>query len=221
VGQTSWGKGLVQSVYTLPYGAALALTTSRYYTPSGRNIQRDYTSLFDYFIADPEPAPRPDSPMYSTTTGRKVVGGGGITPDVMIPRAELSRATQRIEAAGVLFDLGVEFARKDFAAPADVAVTDAMFDAIRTRTLERSIVTPAGLNEALAKPHDREYLRTALRAEIIAAKFGYQASYPVRVSADPQVRKAATLLPEAEKLARTSRDAAKVAKAPTGKPPVS
>src|SRR6267378_3126734 len=52
VGETSWGKGLVQSVYTLQYGAGLALTTSKYYTPSGRNIQRDYSSFYDYYVAD-------------------------------------------------------------------------------------------------------------------------------------------------------------------------
>jgi carboxyl-terminal processing protease len=52
VGETSWGKGLVQSVYTLQYGAGLALTTSKYYTPAGRNIQRDYTSVYDYYMID-------------------------------------------------------------------------------------------------------------------------------------------------------------------------
>ena len=50
VGETSWGKGLVQSVYNLQYGAGLALTTSRYFTPSGRNIQRDYSSFYDYYL---------------------------------------------------------------------------------------------------------------------------------------------------------------------------
>ena len=50
VGETSWGKGLVQSVYTLQYGAGLALTTSKYFTPAGRNIQRDYTSVYDLVI---------------------------------------------------------------------------------------------------------------------------------------------------------------------------
>ncbi|HWW61981.1 MAG TPA: S41 family peptidase, partial [Thermoanaerobaculia bacterium] len=52
IGETSWGKGLVQSVYTLQYGAGLALTTQKYYTPAGRNIQRDYTSFYDYYVAD-------------------------------------------------------------------------------------------------------------------------------------------------------------------------
>src|ERR1700737_2745675 len=86
VGETSWGKGLVQSVYTLQYGAGLALTTSKYYTPSGRNIQRDYSSFYDYYVvgdsddttAEHEVA-LADRKQYKTDTGRLVYGGGGIT----------------------------------------------------------------------------------------------------------------------------------------------
>src|SRR5262245_6416728 len=52
VGQATWGKGLVQTVYNLSYGAGLALTTAKYYTPSGRLIQRDYSSFFDYYYDD-------------------------------------------------------------------------------------------------------------------------------------------------------------------------
>ncbi len=208
VGQTSWGKGLVQSVYTLPYEAGLALTTSRYYTPSGRNIQRDYTSLFDYFVANPEQETPADLPTYVTATGRKVAGGGGITPDVEIPRVTLSRATQRIEAAGILFDFGVELARKAGDDPAKITVTDEMYEQIRERALERSIVSREVLDGGLAGAEDQKYLKNALLAEIIAARFGYRASYPARVGSDPQITAAANLLGEAEKLARRSREAA-------------
>src|SRR5881398_2866397 len=91
VGETSWGKGLVQSVYTLQYGAGLALTTSKYYTPSGRNIQRDYSSFYDYYVvgesddtAAAEEKPLSDRKQYKTDTGRVVYGGGGITPDIFV-----------------------------------------------------------------------------------------------------------------------------------------
>jgi len=81
IGETSWGKGLVQSVYTLQYGAGLALTTSKYYTPSGRNIQRDYSSFYDYYVADDSEdggseVPLKDRKKYTTATGRIVYGGG-------------------------------------------------------------------------------------------------------------------------------------------------
>src|SRR5438445_7969304 len=95
VGETSWGKGLVQSVYTLQYGAGLALTTSKYYTPSGRNIQRDYSSFYDYYVPDENgqvstEVPLKDRKQFKTDTGRTVYGGGGITPDVFVKPEPLS-----------------------------------------------------------------------------------------------------------------------------------
>ena len=81
VGQRTWGKGLVQSVYTLPYGAGLALTTAKYYTPSGRWIQRDFTDLLAYVNPDdtdtttgeePVEAPRKEGEVFYTDAGRVV-----------------------------------------------------------------------------------------------------------------------------------------------------
>ena len=107
VGQRTWGKGLVQSVYTLSYGAGLALTTARYYTPSGRWIQRDYTDLLAYVNpGDPdagaetsETAPHPgsESAVFYTDAGRVVYAQGGITPDV--DRQERDRDSKLLAAA--------------------------------------------------------------------------------------------------------------------------
>src|SRR5436853_840165 len=110
VGETSWGKGLVQSVYTLQYGAGLALTTSKYYTPSGRNIQRDYSSFYDYYVADDSEdsatseIPLKDRKQFKTDTGRVVYGGGGITPDVLVKQPTLSRTTQLLEVRSAIFN---------------------------------------------------------------------------------------------------------------------
>ena len=118
VGETSWGKGLVQSVYTLQYGAGLALTTSKYYTPSGRNIQRDYSSFYDYYVADDSEdgnsaeMPLKDRKKFTTATGRIVYGGGGITPDVMIKPPQLSRTTQILEVRSAIFNYAVDYAAK-------------------------------------------------------------------------------------------------------------
>src|ERR1051325_3025672 len=115
VGETSWGKGLVQSVYTLQYGAGLALTTSKYYTPSGRNIQRDYSSFYDYYVADDSEdgasteVPLKDRKQYKTETGRVVYGGGGITPDVFVKPAPLTRTTQILEVRSAIFNFGVDY----------------------------------------------------------------------------------------------------------------
>jgi carboxyl-terminal processing protease len=109
VGETSFGKGLVQRVFPLPYGAGLTLTTAKYYTPYGRLIQRDYSggSLYDYYVRhdpaaeaqpptrptnvgppsaatptpQPTPTPTPSGPAIRTAAGRLFYGGTGITPD--------------------------------------------------------------------------------------------------------------------------------------------
>src|ERR1051325_3709523 len=103
VGETSFGKGLVQHVFQLPYGFGLTLTTARYYTPYGRSLQRDYSSgsLYDYYVRHDEndnlqpvqpgqPSPNEsanqsrtsNSPAFRTAAGRVFYGGGGITPDI-------------------------------------------------------------------------------------------------------------------------------------------
>src|SRR6266849_261403 len=135
VGETSWGKGLVQSVYTLQYGAGLALTTSKYYTPSGRNIQRDYSSFYDYYVADEGDAsgstemPLKDRKQFKTDTGRVVYGGGGITPDVFVKPSQLSRTTQLLEVRSAIFNYAVEYAAKhpEFS-PKELTITPAIIE---------------------------------------------------------------------------------------------
>ena len=104
VGQTSFGKGLVQSVYPLDDGYALKLTTGKWYTPSGRSIQRERKFVDGHFVA-----PAPDStednqskktrPAFKSDDGRVVYGGGGITPDVIVPDDTLTTPEQRLARA--------------------------------------------------------------------------------------------------------------------------
>jgi carboxyl-terminal processing protease len=102
VGETSFGKGLVQHVFQLPYNTGLTLTTARYYTPYGRSLQRDYSSgsLYDYYVRHDQndnqqptqpgqpspnesaPARNSNAPQFRTAAGRIFYGGGGITPDI-------------------------------------------------------------------------------------------------------------------------------------------
>ncbi|HZI64475.1 MAG TPA: S41 family peptidase, partial [Thermoanaerobaculia bacterium] len=111
VGSPTWGKGLVQTVYGLSYGAGLALTTAKYYTPSGRLIQRDYTSFFDYYYNHPDAPPIDPDPasQYLTDLGRKVYGGGGITPDVIAKPAETPPYFQFLLARNAFFDFVVDW----------------------------------------------------------------------------------------------------------------
>lgn len=207
VGETSWGKGLVQSVYTLQYGAGLALTTSKYFTPSGRNIQRDYTSFYDYYVADEADdasiaeTPLKDRRKYQTDTGRVVYGGGGITPDVFAKAATLSRTTQLLEVRSAIFNFGVEYASKHPDLTKDLAITPQLVDEFSRYAADKEIATLDDIRDALQKPNDRRYIERALKAEIIAAKYGFDASYPFRLQGDTQIEKAVEMLPESQKLA--------------------
>ncbi|MHB0971636.1 MAG: S41 family peptidase [Thermoanaerobaculia bacterium] len=209
VGETSWGKGLVQSVYSLQYGAGLALTTSKYFTPAGRNIQRDYSSVLDYYLVDDEAMdeiPIEKREVFKTDTGRKVYGGGGITPDVIVKPNEISRVAQLLEVRSAMFNYAVEYAAKHPDLKRDVAVNDAMLADFAKFAESKEIATAAEVKGALAKPVDRDFITRTLRAEIVAAKFGYDASYPIRLEGDAQVSKAIELLPEAQKLAAQAID---------------
>ena len=205
VGETSWGKGLVQSVYTLQYGAGLALTTSKYYTPAGRNIQRDFTSVYDYYMADEAEngaeVPLSQREQFKTATGRIVYGGGGITPDVMVKQPELSRTTQILEVRSAIFNYAVEYAAKHPELTKDVEVTPAMIEEFVRHASAAEVANESDIRDALTKAEDSKYIQRALKAEIVAAKYGYDASYPYRLQGDAQVEKALEVFPEAQKLA--------------------
>ena len=126
VGETSFGKGLVQHVFQLPFNTGLTLTTARYYTPYGRSLQRDYSSgsLYDYYTrheeasASPSPAQRNNStpsaqaspspqlamgPAITTAAGRVFYGGGGITPDIDVKPTTYTPVRNRIAEAAFQF----------------------------------------------------------------------------------------------------------------------
>jgi carboxyl-terminal processing protease len=100
LGTTSFGKGLVQSVFPLDGGYALKITTGKWYTPSGRSIHRERTLQPDgrYVEARPDSleteAEKRERPRYSSDAGRTVYGGGGITPDLLVADDTLSTAEQ-------------------------------------------------------------------------------------------------------------------------------
>src|ERR1041384_7231197 len=147
VGETSWGKGLVQSGYTLQYGAGLALTTSKYYTPSGRNIQRDYSSVYDYYMAD-EQENGPEVPLenrekFKTDTGRAVYGAGGLPPDVMVKQPQLARTTQLLEVRSAIFNYAVEYAAKHPEVTKDVQITPAMLEEFVRFSVDKEVAPEA------------------------------------------------------------------------------
>ena len=108
LGEDSWGKGLVQTMFPVASNMAVALTIAKYYTPSGRCIQRDYTRLDDYLL-DKVAADKPREVKF-TSKGRKVLGEGGIKPDIEV-KATIRGYTVELRAQGAYF----AYARKFFA----------------------------------------------------------------------------------------------------------
>src|SRR5882672_6043788 len=105
VGETTFGKGLVQTVTPLSENTGLALTTARYYTPSGRLIQRDYKSISLYEYHYERKVPEHPTEVKLTDSGRQVTGGGGIAPDISVPAPKLSKFQETMFRADVFYPL--------------------------------------------------------------------------------------------------------------------
>ena len=107
IGENTFGKGLVQGQFPLSEGAALLLTIAHYYTPSGRLIQRDYQhrSFFDYYYAGRNDGPNLQD-VKATDSGRKVYGGGGITPDEKYDPPKGNIFERRMVVSNAFFHFG-------------------------------------------------------------------------------------------------------------------
>jgi carboxyl-terminal processing protease len=227
VGETSFGKGLVQSVYTMENNTGMALTTARYYTPSGRLIQRDYSgSAFDYYnLPDAPGANTQAREKKSTDSGREVLGGGGITPDVMAALRELNRFEALLNAKDVFFEYarrlasgqlpaGSNFslpvkadevkgaaARDDAAAAiAKLEITDALLDDFKEFLRSRKVEFT---NQDISDNVD--FIKRRIKQEIFTSAFGLQEGFRVAVQGDTQVQKALEVMPEAKTLMTTGR----------------
>lgn len=207
-GQTSWGKGLVQSVYTLSDGAGLALTTAKYYTPSGRCIQRDYKEFIEYVAPDDEEEADPllaedgvKREAFRTASGRVVYGGGGITPDVVVKADRLSRWLATLYARGVFFEWAVQYRAKNPEVPRDFAVTDAVRDDFLAFLDRRPNAPETPARTSYAEEKDKAAVDRALAEELVGAVHGPEVAYRISIEGDVQLKKALTLFPDAEKLA--------------------
>ncbi len=204
VGETTFGKGLVQRVIPLRGGGAVALTTAQYFTPSGRLIQRDYSDLEDYFLGageeDEEEAPpevdRSDSEIRRTDSGRVVYGGGGITPDYVVRAQRASSYVSRLIRENLLFDFSVRWSQAHPGLEPDFQVDAPLLEELERYLEERGV--PVG------EPFeaDRPVISMRLRAQIHRVRWGPEAENRVFADSDPQIQKALTLFEEAARLAR-------------------
>jgi carboxyl-terminal processing protease len=216
VGQRTWGKGLVQSVYTLPYGAGLALTTARYYTPSGRWIQRDYSDLLAYVNPeDPDAAvseksneetKRVGQPFY-TDAGRIVFAAGGITPDFLVKNNFDSKVVTQLLARNMFFNFAVQWLPRHPEVKQDLQVTPALRQEFFRFVEASKFSTADELSRQWNEEPNKNLLDFALRIDIANVRAGLEAGWRVRASGDTQVQKGLTLFDEAARVAALPKKA--------------
>ena len=220
VGETTFGKGLVQYPFQLDYDSALLLTIAKYFTPSGRLIQRDYSNggFYNYYFpgglaADKNPKANPQNgPESHTDTGRAVYGGGGISPDEVAKPGTISANERHLRDSIFAFALelttgrvpgfetykvqrAIEF-QHDLQAD-DFPVTDALFKALKQFAASKPIfkVTPEQFDRS------RPFAERQLRYNVLSAAYGYRTATQVFNEGDPQIARAVDAMPRARDLA--------------------
>jgi carboxyl-terminal processing protease len=221
IGETTFGKALVQSVYRVSEGAGVAVTTAHYYTPSGRLIQRAWDDSFDeyltYTLRDQDAnKPHNASDLKYTDGGRKVYSGGGIEPDRRfdgpLEGFNPSRFSRTIYNRQLFDTYAQRFSRKGdtriTATPsalpreltADFDVTDAMLEEFKEHVLKARVKW----DEASWRK-DREFIRAMIRYEIDLDLFTVAVARKNLSQRDPQLQFALELFPEAQQLLNLSR----------------
>ena len=220
IGEKTFGKGLVQSIINLPYGSGLTLTTARYFTPSGRSIQRDYqhTDSYDYFnhkvsLSEVEK----NKTAAKTATGRKVFGGDGIAPDEMVKKPNLT--LQQIQMLDSLFFFSRElingrirgfenYKSHDISnsygqriKPTDAPVSEELLAAYISYSEQNGF--SGKVNPHLIK--EQNFIKLRLRYNLILANFGSVSANQVLIEDDLQIGKAVEVLPNARLLNLTAR----------------
>ncbi len=201
VGTTSFGKGLVQSVYRLDGGYAIKLTTGKWYTPSGRSIQKERVLDAAGNLVEVHPdsletaADRAKRPVFRSDAGRTVYGGGAITPDVIVPYDTITSAEQKLARALVPHSQDVYIVLDEYAfslkgaVQPDFRVTQAMRDEFQKRLTAKG-VTVAGTDWEAG----RRYVDRILGDRIARRAFGDSTAKRRDVPEDVQLMKALELL---------------------------
>ena len=212
VGTPSWGKGLVQTVYNLSYGAGLALTTAKYYTPSGRLIQRDYTSYFDYYThadaGSPELTGKPvnEDEIFHTDLGRKVYGGGGITPDVLIKEQELSQFEQFLLSRNAYLNFALDYAKRNKITANWKPDQAKIIEELREWLVKEKFATAEQVAEGLAQQEARDGSMLQIRAELLTTVAGQEARHRTLSEGDTQLQQALGLFDQAATLLAQRRE---------------
>jgi carboxyl-terminal processing protease len=207
VGETTFGKGLVQTVTPLAENTGLALTTARYYTPSGRLIQRDYKSISLYEYHYERKVPEHPSEIRQTDSGRQVTGGGGITPDILVEAPKATKFQEEMYRGDVFFpqEQGVGgFTRAFLGTKPTITksfeVDDKVMKEFRDFLAKRNIrYTEPEFAE------NQDWVKRKIKQEVFMSNFGTQEGFKVLLDADPQVQKAMEAIPQARALYENAR----------------
>src|ERR1700722_5947373 len=197
VGETTFGKGLVQTVYNLSENTGLALTTYHYYTPSGRLIQRNYegVSLYDYYNhAGGGGADSSNKEVKLTDSGRTVYGGGGITPDEKIETPKTNRFQDELVYKDVFFHFAPAYVATH-TVDKNFQVDDAVLGEFKKFLTSKDVDwTDADLNGV------SDWVKAQIKKDIFTIQFGQLTGLRTIAEWDPTVQKALTYMPEAQAL---------------------
>ncbi|MCC6866136.1 MAG: S41 family peptidase [Ignavibacteria bacterium] len=217
VGENTFGKGLVQRQYDLSDGSAMRVTTSRYYTPSGRLIQKPYEGgEYKKMLLNPEEGDNlyhtndtkdTSRPEYKTMGGRTVYGGGGITPDYVIKldtltdySVQLRKINLFLEFANSYFDGNREQLKSNYSDYIkfrdNFEVTPSMLEDFKNLAASKNIQ----FNDEQYN-RDLDFITTSIKSILARDIWGNNGSMAVWLKTDKQFEMAVTLFPEAEKLA--------------------
>jgi len=202
LGENTFGKGLVQTVYPLTENTGLALTTARYYTPSGRLIQRDYSnvSFYDYYFRKRTDAKNPLDAK-STDSGRTVYGGGGITPDEKYEPPKLDRLQKAIVRKYAFFNFVADYrGTHESKIQKGWQPDDVVIEEFRSYLIKNNVQ----FTEAeFAKIHD--WIKQQLRLEMYSSALGGEEARRLAVETDPEIDQAVAAMPRARALLETAK----------------
>jgi len=198
VGETTFGKGLVQTVYNLGENTGLALTTYHYYTPSGRLIQRNYSgvSLYDYYYnhAVASAADKTNLEVKMTDSGRTVYGGGGITPDEKIESPKSNHFQDDLLFKSAFFHFAAHYLANR-TVDKSFQVDEPVLSDFKQFLTSQSI--PWTNDEFTA---NADWLKVNIKEKIVTSQFGQLQGLRTVADWDPEIQKALTFLPEAQAL---------------------
>jgi carboxyl-terminal processing protease len=201
LGETTFGKGLVQTVYPLAGNTGLALTTAHFYTPSGRLIQRDYSheSFYDYYFHK-DGNERNPADVKMTDSGRTVYGGGGITPDEKYAPPKLDRFEAELYRTGLF-----NFTRSYFATHSATLPKGWLPDEATLTELHDYLVKNHYAFTEAEFTQDRDWIKRYLAQSMYVYAFNVDESDKVFEMLDPEVAKAVDALPKAESLLQSAK----------------